>query len=321
MYDVGDYGAMVADPVRTGAYARAIAHVVRPGDVVLDIGAGSGILSLLACRAGAARVYAIEPNEVVEVAREIAAANGYGERIRFHRAVSSELSLPEQADVLVSDLRGSLPVHGSHLAAIVDARMRLLSPGARVIPLSDTIRVVPVEDAAMRAEIAGRWTTQQGFNVAAGRRYVVNILHKARVPPERWLAPPESWAELDYRYVSEAAVARTMRFTCTRGGILDGFLAWFDALLAEGIGYSTAPDKPETVYGNQYFPLAESVELAARDEIELALDAHPVAGDYVWQWRTRLRSARGAFEPREFRQSTFHGRPISAQSLRMRRKA
>ena len=70
---------MIRDRVRTEAFRRAIDSVVRPGDIVLDVGAGSGILSVFAARAGAARVYAVEQTSVAVLAQELAAANGVEE--------------------------------------------------------------------------------------------------------------------------------------------------------------------------------------------------------------------------------------------------
>ncbi len=122
MYSVAVYGEMMGDAVRMRAYAQALREAVRPGSVVLDIGTGTGIFAMLAARFGARRVYAIEPADAIQVARDIAAANGCADRIEFIQGLSTEVSLPERADVIVSDLRGVLPLYQRHLPSIVDAR-------------------------------------------------------------------------------------------------------------------------------------------------------------------------------------------------------
>ena len=83
MYSIHDYGDMIADRGRTDAYARALQARVTPESVVLDIGAASGILTLLACQAGARKVYAVEPDGIIQVAREVVAANGYADHVEF----------------------------------------------------------------------------------------------------------------------------------------------------------------------------------------------------------------------------------------------
>src|SRR3954447_1597404 len=118
MYSVLDYGRMAGDRVRMGAYSRAIARVVKSGDVVLDIGAGTGIFSLLAARAGARRVHAVDVNPAVWLLGDLAAENGLSDRIQIHQCSSIGLELPEPVDVVVSDLRGSFPLHGTHLECL-----------------------------------------------------------------------------------------------------------------------------------------------------------------------------------------------------------
>src|SRR5512134_1995909 len=81
---------------RLDHYAAAIAARVRPGDTVVDLGAGTGILSFLACRAGARRVYAIEAGESLEFARLLAARNGCSDRIEFINKPSTHVVLPER---------------------------------------------------------------------------------------------------------------------------------------------------------------------------------------------------------------------------------
>src|SRR5262245_35616238 len=106
MYSVPDDGQMIGDRVRTDAYADALRRAVCPGAVVLDIGTGPGLWAMLACKAGARRVYALESSPIIQLARENARVNGFAERIELIEALSTQVTLPEKADVIVSDLRG-----------------------------------------------------------------------------------------------------------------------------------------------------------------------------------------------------------------------
>src|SRR5579859_3580919 len=115
MYNILNYGSMVSDPVRMNAYADALRRVVTPNSVVLDIGTGPGFFAILACQLGARRVVAIEPDNVVEIARRVAAANHCADKIEFIQDLSFNVSLAERADVIVSDLRGVLPWFQKHL--------------------------------------------------------------------------------------------------------------------------------------------------------------------------------------------------------------
>src|SRR5688572_30586099 len=121
---------MIADRVRMEAYQAALRRAVTPDSVVLDVGTGIGTFAILACRYGARRVFAVEPGDVVHLARRIAHDNGVADRIEFIQDVSTEITLPERADVMISDLRAVLPLFQQHIPSIGDARKRLLPPGA-----------------------------------------------------------------------------------------------------------------------------------------------------------------------------------------------
>src|SRR5262252_9028942 len=104
MYSLAGYGSMVADRVRVDAYAQALRKTVRSGSVVVEIGTGPGIFAVLACQLGAGKVYAIEPSEIIQVAREVAAANGCAGKIEFFEQLSDRVVLPVRADIILSDL-------------------------------------------------------------------------------------------------------------------------------------------------------------------------------------------------------------------------
>ena len=145
MYSIAGYGKMIADRGRMDAYRAALRQFIRSDSVVLDIGCGTAIFSLLACQLGARRVYAVEADDAIQVGREIAAANGYRERIVFIQDRSDRVNVPESADIIVSDLRGILPLFEHHLSSIIDARQRLLAPGGVLIPQSDTLWAAVVQ--------------------------------------------------------------------------------------------------------------------------------------------------------------------------------
>jgi type I protein arginine methyltransferase len=316
-YTIHGHGAMISDRVRTDAYAAALAAVIRPESVVLDIGTGTGMFALLACRLGARRVYAIEPGDAIHLAADAARAAGFADRIHFIQGMSTETTLPERADVMVSDLRGVVPLFEHHLPSVIDARARLLTDDAVLIPRRDVIRAAPAEAADEHARIVSPWDEHdRGFDLSGARRSAVNGWIRARLPPGALLAPAETWAALDYRTVADPNVTGTMEWTVARDGTAHGLSLWFDTELAEGIGYTTGPEGPRTIYGTGFLPWPDAVELAAGDRVAVELRARLMGGDYVWAWNTRITPVDG--DPTEFRQSTFLSQPLSAAALRRR---
>jgi predicted RNA methylase len=101
--EYSNYCQMMSDDVRMQAFHTAIKRLIKPGDVVIDLGAGTGILSIWALQAGAKKVYAIEQTGAIELAREIAHVNGYADRIEFIQDNSMNVSLPQRADAIISE--------------------------------------------------------------------------------------------------------------------------------------------------------------------------------------------------------------------------
>ena len=270
-YSIHDHGSMIRDSVRMDAYARALEQVVRPGSVVLDIGAGSGIFALLSARAGARRVFAVEPESVIELARELAATNGFADTITFIRAMSSRISLPEPANVMVSDLRGVLPLYRAHIPSIVESR-HLLAEGGTLIPWRDTLWAAPAELPSVYETRVSPWEANPyGFDTAGARAFAVNDWRRVSAPAEALLAIPARLTVLDYRSISSPNVKASAGFEATRSGTLHGFTVWFESELLEGVGFTNAPGEPETIYGQGFFPLLKPVDLTSGDVVSLAL--------------------------------------------------
>jgi len=317
-YSVGEYGQMIADKGRMAAYEQALRQAIKPGCVVLDIGTGTGILALLACRLGARRVYAIEPNDTIGLAREIAAANGYAKSIEFIQELSTKVTLPEQADVIVSDLRGILPIFAGNVPAVADARKRLLAPGGMLIPRQDELWAAVAEAPELHNDYVLPWEKNGfDFDMRAARRLVTNTWRKARVKPDQLLVEPRCWATLDYSLVESTDVAAEMTWTVARAGMAHGLVIWFDSTLADGIRFSNAPGEPELIYGSAFFPWSAPVALAPGDTVTVVLEARQVGQDYVWRWDTQVVTPGDPKPVRaRFQQSDFFAEPRSAARLR-----
>ena len=319
MYSISVHGMLIADKVRTDAYAQALRQAVTPDSVVLDVGTGTGIFAMLACQFGAKRVYAVEPDNSIQVAREIAAANGFADRIVFIQDLSTRVTLPEQADVIISDLHDRLPLFELHIPSIVDARERLLAPGGTLIPLRDTLWAAVVGAPELYKRVAVWDDNRYGLEMHHARNMVANSGQGGRARPEQLLVEQQCWMELDYTSVKSPNVSAEISWTAAREGIAHGFIVWFDTLLAEQVGFSNAPDKPELIYGNVFFPWLRPVSLRAGDRLSIHLRADLVGGKYVWQWGTEVFDGENAEKRKaEFKQSTFFSTPLSLNSIRKR---
>jgi protein arginine N-methyltransferase 1 len=319
LYSVVGFGSMIADETRLQAYAASLREVVRPDSLVLDIGAGTGIMTLLACQLGARKVVALEPSDCIELARQAVRENGFSGRVELFQALSGDVSLPERADVIVSDLRGILPPLRTNLADLIDARHRLLAPGGALIPRSDRLFVALLEDAERFERHVGIWRSRpSGLDLRSAISFSANAWRKAtRVGPEMLLSAPRQWAAIDYWALEETSVQGKARLSASRDGVAHGLLLWFDAQLTGQVGFSNAPGGPELIYGQAFFPWPEAVPLREGDIADVELRADTVAGDYVWSWNsTVLRQGAPDGAVARFRQSTFLGEPIALKKLR-----
>lgn len=318
MYLLDEFGDMIADKARFGAYADAMARAVRPGDVVVDVGCGPGIFALMACNAGAKRVYAIDAGEVLYFARQLAAANGLSDRIEFLHGDSRQMQLPERANVVVSDIRGALPLFAEAVPSIQDARERFLVEGGIQIPQRDTIFAAILETPDYYKRVTAPWKdASRGLDLTAALSLVLHGVYKVRSQREQLLTEPQIFCTLDYARRPYPRAAAKLQFRTTRAGVGHGVTAWFETQLLEDIGFSTAPGSVGTVYGQGFLPWLEPVSLDAGQPIEVELHADPVGGDYIWRWDTKIFSKQGQPE-RVFRQSTFEGAQFSSEVLRRR---
>ena len=312
---------MFTDPVRTPAYLAAITRVVKPGDVVVEIGTGVGFFAVAACRAGARHVYAIEMNPSAAVAHEVLAANGCADRVTVIQEQSSRVTLPERGDVLLEDMRGVLPLDGGHISAVIDARTRLLRDGATVIPLRDTMWAAPCEaPTEFRDRHIAPGDAPFGIDRRPVAAHVRQDWFRFRSEAARLAAAPIQWGAINYATVTSPDLSGRAAWQMNRATTIDGICVWFDTELAPGIGFSNAPAATPALYAQAFFPLERSITVVPGDAMRTDFMLKSVEGEYVFAWNTAHHPVgHGDRQPSEFRQSNLHAVTLAKGDLHRHR--
>jgi SAM-dependent methyltransferase len=251
--DPVEHARMLHDDRRTRDYLAAIAQAVRPGDVVLDIGTGSGVLAIAAARAGARRVYAVEGSDIADAAERVFFANGVADTVTLVRGWSREIDLPERADLLVAEIIGNEPLEEEILETTLDARRRLLEPDARLIPHELTLLARPLllPDGEARQRAIGRAAVERWrrlydmeFEPLLGAAIPgpVNMPTEAEVvatwPP---VGPPVVLVTLDLTTFEEASVRAAGDLVVDPPGSVNALAVTFRAALHGSIAHTLDP--------------------------------------------------------------------------------
>jgi len=267
---------MLSDTVRTAAYQRAVEASVKPGDIVLDIGTGTGILALFAARAGAGRVYAVEPSDIIDVAKRIAQRNGLASRIEFIQARVEEVDLPEKADCIVSEWLGVFALQENMLPSIASAIDRLLKPGGKILPETVRLFLSLIEDEELHDRKIGRWKERPyGLDYSDFADCQANDVHAIAIGPETLLSDAVEVARLDTRRARDSRLDLRTVLTAAREGVCHGLAGWFRAEFPGGIALDTAPRQPLTHWNQAFFPMLEPMPLGLDEEVAVSLATQP----------------------------------------------
>ena len=253
---LGPYVRLLKDGRRNDAMLAAVRAVVRAGDVVVDVGTGTGLMAIAAAQAGASRVYAIEPTGIGPVAEANFQANGYGDRITLITGMSMDIELPERADVLLTDLISNDPFGERVVQITADARRRLLKPTARLVPNRLSVYALPitVPDALLPRETltsahVETWRRRYGIDLGALRKNAPPLPSFITANPwqlsGRAIGTPVRVfdSQLAMATVDDLAIHVTGTFDATASAQLNGVLICFDMELAPGLWLSLHPDQ------------------------------------------------------------------------------
>lgn len=269
-----DFLGMLSDTVRMNAFDRAIRQRVKKGDVVVDLGAGTGILGFLAIRAGAEKVYAIEKSDSIDLARAVAEKNGMTDRMVFCNSNSKEVSLPVQADVIVSETLGSFGVDENTLEFMVDARDRFLKPGGMLIPQGLNLILAPVESRKIHDKM-NFWRQINGIDFSPALEVFGRKLMVESILPQQLLAEPIRFDSIDFRKETRLQSEGKILFDFRRKGTVHGVGGWFELQLTDDIHLNTGPGKPETHWKQAFFPILDLIQVIESDKMELTMSILP----------------------------------------------
>ncbi|XP_047945520.1 probable histone-arginine methyltransferase 1.3 isoform X2 [Salvia hispanica] len=275
---------MMQDYVRTGSYYAAVLENCTDftDRVVVDVGAGSGILSLFAAQAGAKHVYAVEASDMADYARTLISGNpSLSERITVFKGKVEEVELPEKADILISEPMGTLLINERMLESYIIARDRFLVPKGKMFPTIGRIHMAPFSDEYLYIEIANKalfWQQQNYYGVnltplhgTAFQGYFSQPVVDAFDP--RLLVAPAISHVIDFTSAKEEDLYEfdiPLRFVSSTGTRVHGLACWFDVLFGGSTvqrWLTTAPGAPVTHWYQLRCVLAQPIYVMPGQEI------------------------------------------------------
>ena len=282
---------LIADRVRNEAFARALAAVIRRGETrVADIGAGTGLLALMAMKLGAREVFLYEAAEVAGVAGKAMKANR-ARNCHLFPCHSTEMDDPPKVDLVVSETLGNYPFEEHIIETLNDARARFLAPGGTIIPRRIEQFVAPVVSERIHRELCA-WD-ETGFDLSAAKTMSLNNIYVRTLVPKELLdgvASAKAWDAVDFSKENRSSRKGEVSWKLTKPAVIHGFATWWSALLAPGITLSTAPGEPRTHWEQLYFPLLSPLTAKAGETVALTLRSRTsmAAGTHIAWAATRL---------------------------------
>lgn len=301
-WDDAFHDLMLGDRIRMEAYRKAIFEAVEPGMRVIDLGTGTGILSLWALEAGAAHVYGIDlRDDVLEQAVARMRAAGFADRFEPVNRISYDVELPHRMDVLISEIMGNLADNEDFQPILEDACRRFLKRGGTAVPSAVSSYLVPVaargahRDLA-RGEIAA---LNASYDIGAllrrrGIRSPFNLYYDVILPRHLHLSEARPLRAYSGDWRQTSTYERELTFTIRRAGTFTGFKGYFIARLTPRTTLDISGDditarETSDSWKHAYLPIARPLGVRAGDRLQLRLSRSYPEGRapfrQIYRWR------------------------------------
>ncbi|TKY69044.1 arginine N-methyltransferase 6 [Spatholobus suberectus] len=234
---LGIHQEMIKDRVRTDTYRDAIMQHQSyiAGKVVVDVGCGTGILSIFCAQAGAKRVYAIDASDIALQANEVVKANNLSDVVVVLHGRVEDVEIDEEVDVIISEWMGYMLLYESMLGSVITARDRWLKPGGLILPSSATLYMAPVTHTDRYSDSVDFWRNVYGIDMSAmvslAKQCAFEEPSVETITGENVLTWPHVVKYIDSYSVTThelESVTTKFKFNSMMRAPLHGFAFWFD---------------------------------------------------------------------------------------------
>ncbi|KAG8956205.1 type I protein arginine N-methyltransferase Rmt1 [Tulasnella sp. 424] len=281
----GIHEEMLKDSVRTGSYRDAILRNPQlfKGKNVLDVGCGTGILSMFAAKAGAAHVVGVDMSNIIDQAQKIIEANGFKDVITLVKGKVEEVELPvKEFDIIISEWMGYFLLYESMLDTVLLARDKYLKKDGLLFPDVCTMYMAAIEDGDYKEEKIGYWDNVYGFDYSCIKEVALREPLVDTVDLKAVVTHPFAFKRIDLRTAKKEDLDFEVPFTlkATRNDYIHAFIGWFDTEFSSShklLMFSTGPHARYTHWKQTVFYTRETIPVSTNDEINGTIKVAPNA--------------------------------------------
>ncbi|KIY69543.1 protein arginine n-methyltransferase [Cylindrobasidium torrendii FP15055 ss-10] len=279
----GIHEEMLKDSVRTGSYRNAIMqneHLFA-GKNVLDVGCGTGILSMFAAKAGAKHVVGIDMSNILDQAQKIIDANGFTDKITLVKGKLEEAELPiKEFDIIISEWMGYFLLYESMLDTVLLARDKYLKKDGLIFPDNATMYIAAIEDQDYKDEKINFWDNVYGFDYSCIKDIAMKEPLVDTVDTKSVVTQTCGFKHIDIRTAKKEDLTFTAPFSiqATRNDYVHAFLAWFDITFEcchKPVKFSTGPHAQYTHWKQTVFYTPSNLAVSEGDTIHGEITCAP----------------------------------------------
>ncbi|MBY0384273.1 50S ribosomal protein L11 methyltransferase [bacterium] len=293
---------LLEDQYTQEKFRAAIFAKVKPGDVVLDLGTGTGLHAIFAAQAGAQRVYAVDSEAIVQMAKVTAEKNHCLEKITFIQTSSETLELPEKVDVIITNIGFFNTL--KYLPQVVS---RHLKPGGQLIPESVNLEFALLEDANFYDTNIKSWEQNKfATDFSAFKNLALSRPFYGGWQPEQLLSKSQALGQIELNENAQFNLEANTVIEIPQAGTIHGIVGWYTFHLSEGISFSTKPPlQLSPLIWNQWFLPATtplSVKPGERIQVSLRMSTSQNFSEPIWQWAIATEKTKSNFDTMVFAQ-------------------